>query len=58
MSNDKYMSYADVATRLNCSIRLVRKLCASRKLKAVKLGRLARIAPQEFERFCSELPAR
>ena len=53
-----YFTYASAAERLALSARMIRKLCASRHIRAVKIGRSVRISPQELERFEAGLPAR
>lgn len=55
---DTMLTYRDAAKKLNCGERLVRKLCASRQIKAKKLGRIVRIDPAELDRFCRALPVR
>ncbi len=54
----RFLSYADVASRLNISVRQARKLAASRRLRAVKIGRLVRVTESELENFIESLPIR
>lgn len=54
----KYLTYAEAAMMLNISHRTVRKLAASRQIRAVKIGSCVRIPPAEMDRFLRTLPAR
>lgn len=54
----KFLTYSQAAEKLQVSHRYMRKLCASRQIKAKKLGRIVRIDPAELDRFCRALPVR
>ena len=54
----QYMTYGDVARTLQVSVRMVRKLAASRQIRGVRIGRCVRITPDELARYCSRLPQR
>jgi excisionase family DNA binding protein len=48
---DRLLSIPEVAERLNCSERLVRKLVFERRLPRTKIGRLVRVAESDVETF-------
>ena len=52
----RYMRYSEAADVLGVSARTVRKLAASRQIRAVKIGSCVRIAPDELARYCAKLP--
>jgi excisionase family DNA binding protein len=45
------LSADQVAARLGCKIRLVRKLSAERRIPVVKVGRLTRFKPSDVESY-------
>ena len=45
-----YLTIADAAEHLVCSEKLVRRMIADGKLKAVRVGRLIRIHPRDLEK--------
>ena len=54
----RYLTYAEAAERLHISPRYIRRLCASRQIRAVRIGRAVRISPNELARFELSLPVR
>jgi len=48
------LTVAEVSDRLQVSIRTVRRLIASEKIKALRIGRLLRITPAALDSYVTE----
>lgn len=51
------LTVAEVAARLRCSVKTVRRLVADKKLEAVRIGTLVRIAPEAVVEYKERLRA-
>jgi excisionase family DNA binding protein len=49
------LTVAEVSDRLQVSIRTVRRLIASEKMKALHIGRLIRVTPAAIEAYLTEV---
>lgn len=52
-SPDGLLDSPQLAARLGCTERMVRKMTAERRIPFVKVGRLVRFRPQDVEAFVS-----
>ena len=48
---ENYLTAEDVAERLQCSARHVRRLIGDGRLRSVRVGRLVRVAPADLEAY-------
>lgn len=53
-STVNYLSTADVADILQCDRKTVLNLVNRRQIPALKIGKLVRIHPADFEKFCTK----